>query len=136
MSKRLFTHEEIKHISKNKNVFRCSERSITYHKDFKIRAVKLYHEGLSSTEIFRQAGFNPNIIGKDQPKSCLKRWNKSFRMKGLLGFEETRGGAGRRHKKPKDLSDVDKIKRLEIENAYLKAENDFLARLRAAKRTE
>lgn len=135
MSKRIFTSEQIDQIAKNENVSRCSERSITYSKDFKMKSVKLYQEGLTSTEIFRQAGFDLNLLGRDQPKSCLKRWNKSFRTKGESGLKETRGSAGGRPKKPRDKSDADKIKRLEIENAYLKAENDFLARLRA-KRAE
>lgn len=135
MSKRIFTSEQIVQIAKNENVSRCSERSITYSKDFKMKSVKLYQEGLTSTEIFLQAGFDLSLLGRDQPKSCLKRWNKSFGTKGESGLKETRGGAGGRPKKPKDRSDADKIKRLEIENAYLKAENDFLARLRA-KRAE
>lgn len=134
MSKRIFTSKETEQISKNRNVSRCSERSITYSKDFKINAVKLYNEqGLTSTEIFRQAGFDLDTIGRDQPKSCLKRWNRRYRTKGEAGLEETRGVAGGRHKKPRDLSAADRIKRLEIENAYLKAENAFLARLRAKK---
>lgn len=136
MSKRIFTSKEIEQIANNPNVSRCSERSITYSKDFKMKAVKLYQEGLTSTEIFRQVGFDLNTIGRDTPKSCLKRWNKSFRMKGGSGLEETRGKGGGRPKKIHDRSEADKIKRLEIEVAYLKAENDFLARLRVAKRTE
>ncbi len=133
MSKRIFTQGEIDRVSKNENVARCGERSITYKKDFKMRAVKLYQEeGLTSTEIFRRAGFDLTLIGRDQPKSCLKRWNKSYRTKGEKGLlEETRGKGGGRPKKPRDTSDTDTIKRLEIEVAYLKAENDFLARLRA-----
>jgi len=120
---------------RNENVSGCSERSITYSNDFKIKAVKLYKQGLTSREIFKQAGFDLNTIGRDQPQSCLKRWNKTWRAKGEGGLAiETRGRTGR-PKKPKDLSDADKIKWLEAEIAYLKAENDFLAKLRA-KRAE
>ena len=136
MSKRIFIREQIEELLKNKNVAGCSERSITYSKHFKIRAVKLYNEcGLTSAEIFKQAGFDRNMIGKDQPKECLKRWNRIYRAKGERGLDiETRGRSGGRPKKPKDTkdtSDTDKIKRLEAEVAYLKAENDFLANLRA-----
>ena len=135
MSKRIFTKEQAKQLLRNRNVSACSERSITYSNDFKIRAVKLYKQGLTSREIFKQAGFDLNAIGRDQPKECLKRWNKTWRVKGEGGLSaETRGHPGRPGK-PKDLSDADKIKRLEAEIAYLKAENDFLAKLRA-KRTE
>lgn len=135
MSKRIFTKQQVKQLLSNKNVSGCSERSITYSKDFKIKAVKLYKQGLTPREIFRQAGFDLNAISRDQPKECLKRWNKIWGTKGEGGLAaETRGRTGR-PKKTKDLSDVDKIKRLEAEIAYLKAENDFLAKLRA-KRAE
>ena len=135
MSKRIFTNEQIKHLSQNPNVSRCSQRSITCAKEFKIRAVRLYGQGLSSREIFKEAGFDLNVIGRDQPKRCLRRWKKVWRRKGEGGLNtETRGRLGR-PRKPQDLSDKDKIQRLEMEIAYLKAENDFLAKLRA-KRAE
>ncbi len=46
---------------------------------------------------------------------------------------EARGRGGGRPKKI-NLTDSDKIKRLEIEVAYLKEENNFLAKLRANKK--
>lgn len=136
MSKRRFTKEEIEILSKNENVSKCSDKSITYSKDFKIRATRQYREGLTSVEVFKKAGFDLHTIGKDIPSECLKRWNKIFRTKGESGLKTyTRGKGGGRPKKPKDLTDADKIKRLEAENAYLKAENDFFIKLRA-KRAE
>lgn len=112
-------------------------KSITYSNDFKIRAVKLYEQGLTSTEIFRQEGFDLNLIGKNKPRECLKRWNRIYRAKGDGGLMvETRGRLGGRPRKPRDKTEADKIKRLEAEVAYLKAENDFLAKLRAKRRAE
>lgn len=135
MSKRIFTREQIEEFLKNKNIKKCSEKSITYSKNFKMTAIKLYDQGLTSTEIFRQAGFDLNVIGKDKPKECLLRWNKIIKKKGVEGLNESRGRNSRGRPKTKNLSIKDKIKRLETENAYLKAENDFLAKLRA-KRAE
>src|SRR3989339_372314 len=137
MDKKMFTQEQIEQLLKNENVTRCSEKAISYSKTFKVEAVKLYNEkGLTPREIFNQAGFDLKIIGKHKPKGCLGRWNKLFKIKGSGGLEiETRGkskGGGR--SKTKGLSDADKIKRLETEVAYLKAENDFLAKLRAKRR--
>lgn len=135
MSKRIFTKEQIKEFLKNKNIKKCSEKSITYNKDFKMTATKLYEHGLTPAEIFRQADFDLNVIGKDKPKDCLLRWNKTIRKKGVGGLDESRGRNSRGRPKTKNLTIKDKIKRLEAENAYLKAENDFLAKLRA-KRAE
>jgi len=135
MSKRIYTEEQIEKLSNNANVARCSKRSITYSNEFKKSAIKQYNEQfLTSTEIFANAGFDTKIIGKEAPKDCLKRWSKLYRAKGIEGFIESRGRAGGRIK-TKNLSDADKIKRLEAQIAYLKAENDFLAKLRA-KRAE
>jgi len=133
MSKRIFTREQVEELLNNENVVRVG-KTIVYNKDFKIKAVKLYEEhGLTSNEIFRQAGFDLNVIGKQKPKDCLMSWKRAYRLKGEDGLKiETRGkGGGGGRFKTKNLSDSEKIKWLEAENAYLKAENDFLAKLRA-----
>lgn len=130
----MFTKENIKLLLKNENISKCSERSITFNKDFKIKAIKLYEEGMPPKEIFRQAKIDLGLVGKHEPKECLRRWNKIVKKRGIEGLSEHRKGGGR---KPKiiDKTDADKIKRLEAEVAYLKAENDFLTKLRA-KRAE
>lgn len=135
MSKRIFNQEQIELLMGNKNVSKCSDKSISFDKEFKLRAVTQYEEGMTSMEIFRQANFDLNVIGRDTPKSCLRRWNKIYRVKGLVGLESEARGRGGGRLKTKGLSEKDKIKRLEAEVAYLKAENDFLAKLRA-KRAE
>ena len=58
MSKRMFTKEQIDAMLKNKHILYCSERSMTYTKDFKLLAIRLYEQGLASSEIFRDAGFD------------------------------------------------------------------------------
>jgi len=137
MSKRIFTKEQIEDLTRNPNVARCSEKSITYSKNFKIKAIELHNEqGLSSSEIFRQSGFNLNVIGRKIPKECLKRWKKIYKSKGADGLSEKRGTNNPNGRpKTKNLTDAEKIKGLEAKVAYLKAENDFLAKLRA-KRAE
>lgn len=137
MSKRIFTKEQIEILLQNKNVAGCSERSISYRKDFKLRAVKEYQEGLPVSLIFKQAGFNIDIIGRKIPKQCLRRWRKIFKEKGETGLKTDNRGKHKSGGRPKgrplnitNLSNKDKLKRLEAEVAYLKAENSFLAKLR------
>ena len=136
MSKRIFSGEQMKELLANENIAKCSDKSITYENDFKIRAIKQYNEdGLTSSKIFRQAGFDLDLIGRETAKDCLKRWNKMYRTKGVEGLADSRGTAkGGGRPKMKNLTSADKIKRLEAEVAYLKAENDFLAKLRARRR--
>jgi transposase len=133
MAKRIFTKEEIAALKRSRHVLRVSERSITYHPDFKLAAVKRYQEGLPPSVIFREAGFDLAQIGKETPKYTLIRWRKKFDRTGVAGLAKdgrgTHGGGGR----PPNLermSEKDKLKYLEAQVAYLKAENAFLARLR------
>jgi transposase-like protein len=124
-------------LSQNKNVSKCSAKSITYSKAFKVLAVKKYYEeGYSSRMIFEEAGFDRQLIGLDVSDDCLNRWRKIYKAKGEQNLTiETRGkhsNGGR--PKTRDVTDTDRIKRMKIEIAYLKAENDFLVKLRAAKK--
>ena len=124
------TDEGIELLRNNKNVVKCSDKTITYSNEFKLLAVKQYEEGMASREIFAQAGFDLKALGKDVPKGRLRDWNKKYKARGIKGLiEETRGRGGGR---PKNewINDKERIEFLEAKVAYLKAENDFLARLR------
>ena len=98
MSKRRFTSEQVNGLLGNRNVAKCSDRAITYARDFKVRAVKQYiEEGQPAKEIFRTAGFDLEVIGKDTPKECLGDWRRIFKTKGISGLKtETRGRGGGR----------------------------------------
>ena len=134
MSKRIFTKEQIELLLENTHVASCTEKYVEYRKEFKQSAIKQYYEhNLTPCEIFKLAGFNTELIGKDNPQRCLKRWRKIFKLKGENGL--SMNAKGRKKKIPKDITDKDRIKRLEAEVLYLKAENDFLVELRA-KRAE
>ena len=140
MSKRRFTKEQIEGLMDNPNVVRCSKKAITYAKQFKVTAVKQSNEdGLSGVNIFKQAGFNLEVVGKDTADYCLKAWRKIYRKYGEQGLLKdrrgTKKGNSKGRMKMKGLTDAQKIERLETTIAYLKAENDFLAKLRA-KRVE
>jgi transposase-like protein len=137
MNKRILTKEQVETLMKNLNVSKCSPKSITYSKEFKQKAVAMSKDKqMTYREIFEHCGFDLSIIGHGTPKECLKRWNRIYRSKGLIGLsEDARGRKSAGRIKIRGVSDQDRIKRLELEILYLKAENDFLAKLRA-KRAE
>jgi len=137
MSKRRFNTGQIIELLKNTNVAKCSDKSITYSKKFKLQAIKQYKEdGYSPRMIFEKAGFDLCLIGEGTPDESLRRWRKTYAEKGPVGLNAEARGRSHNGGRPKTkgLTDTDRIKRLEIENAYLKAENDFLVKLRAAKK--
>lgn len=136
MSKNRYTEEQVKELSSNIYVARCSDKAISYTKEFKQLAIKQYEIGMVAVEIFRDANFDLELIGRNKAKGCLKRWRKKYKLKGFVGLSNDERGQHHQGGRPrtKGLTDSDKIKRMEIEIAYLKAENDFLAKLRAAKK--
>jgi transposase-like protein len=131
MSTHIFSSEEMGRLSKNPCVVRCRERSITYTHEFKKRALEQYAQGISTKEIWRRAGFDISAWKKDYTKDCLKSWKRIIKKGGLEGLARAQGAGATGRTKTKGLTDADKIKRLELQVKYLKAENDFLAKLRA-----
>lgn len=130
MGKRILTIEQIETLKRNPNVKNCSKWSITYSNDFKIKAVKEFEGGLTPRDIFDKAGLDLKIIGRDAPKESIKHWNRTYKKTGLLRLQTENRGLNWGQNKL-GITEKDKIKRLETEVAYLKAENDFLIKLRA-----
>ena len=137
MSKRRFAKEQIQKLLKNSNIEKCSEKSITYNKEFKIRAIKQYREeGLTCKEIFELAGFDLALIGKDTPDRCMHLWKKIFDNKGLEELLKETRGRGKFGKGPQNFkgSEKERLKYLEHKLAYLEEENRFLKELRKQKK--
>src|SRR3989339_1857753 len=103
MNKSKFSEDQIKKLLSNPNVIKCSNKAISYDKDFKVRAVQQYNEnGQTANQIFREAGFDLWVIGKDTPKNCLRDWRRIFELRGIDGLKiESRGGALGRGGRPK-----------------------------------
>ena len=133
MNRSLYSAEQIKALLGNPNVAKCSDRAITYRKEFKIMAVKEYYQqGVGPNSIFLKAGFDLNVLGRDKPKNCLKLWRKVYKAKGEQGLNiENRGRMGGRRKADKS-ADVEYLK---TKIAYLEAENTFLKGLKTKNKT-
>ena len=133
MNRSLYSTEQIKALLANPNVVKCSGKSVTYRKEFKVRAVKDYYEqGIGPNSIFLNAGFDLNALGKDKPKNCLKLWRKVYKAQGEAGLKtENRGRMGGRRKTDKS-ADVEYLK---TKIAYLEAENNFLRNLKTKTKT-
>lgn len=133
-----YTEEQRKLIEQNPNVVKCNEHNITFKKEFKVQVAKQYLEGKTSFQIWRDAGFDLNIIGKQVPKVRTRTWRKIYETKGVEALlKDGRGKGGNQGRpKTKGLTEKERIKYLEAQVEYLKAENDFLAKLRAKKKAE
>lgn len=136
MKRKKFTDQAKQELLKNPNILKVGDCGITYNPSFKINAVLANQDGYSPSQIFADAGFDLSIIGKEQPKACLKRWRIRFKESGKEGLlNEVRGSskAGRRPRiRPSSIEE--EVKQLKARNAYLEAENVFLKKLEALER--
>lgn len=131
-SSKIFSEHEIKQLESNPNVLHVTDKSITYAPAFKLAAVKAYISGQTPMEIFRNAGFDVDVIGHDKPHQCLKRWRNTYSDLGENGLlEEQRGKGSTGRPTGERLSMEEKLKRAEARIKLLEAENDFLKKLDA-----
>lgn len=121
MNKKIYTRDQIRELSKNKNIARCGSTKVRYTNVFKQAAIKQYHDGLSAVEIFQNAGIDLEIIGKFAPNHLMNQWRKALRV----NLDKEANPLDRPH---------NNIEMLRSQVAYLKAENHFLAQLRVQKK--
>ncbi len=129
--KKPFTPKEIKELKKSPYVTRVSNTSITYSKTFKEEFIRLYQEGLTPTEIFKELGLAPDIVGYQRISGAAQRFKQYAERPE--GFANLTTEPEARKKRPK--SDAQKIKELEHQVALLTQENQFLKKKRTIDRT-
>lgn len=137
MAGRVWDAEARAKISQNKNVLKVGESQITYNPDFKVEAVRLnLVEGKPPHLIFVDAGFDLDLVGRETPNSCLKKWRAVFQKHGEQGLRnEQRGKGATGRPLERELTVEDKLRRAEARVKYLERENELLKKFRALERT-
>lgn len=74
--------------------------------------------------IFEENGFDIEIIGIERIKTATRRWKQSYDKDGLLGLQDSRKDYSGRPKN-KELSDSEKMAKLETKIRLLEIENEF-----------
>ena len=128
MSKKKFSDREVSRLAKNKNILKISNKSITYTFEFKRKFINEYKLGKLPRIIFEEAGLDVEILGNRRIETASNRWRKAFKKRGELGLKDSRKGSSGRPS-TRELTDSEKIKRLEAQIEYLKIENEFLKKL-------
>ena len=127
MGQRKFTPEEQEILRDNPYVEKVSEGVITYTKEFRERFAMEYATGKPPSIILRDCGFDHKMLGKKRQNSIVRRTkNYSQRIEGFGDIRKESSGRPR----VKELSDSEKIQRLEHQVRYLKQENEFLKKIR------
>ena len=116
-----FTQEQIEILLQNPNVESISSNTVRFTSEFKELALKKDKEGISALLIFKDAGFDLNVFGKETPKTSIRNWRhrEKYLNKNNTNY------LAREIKKNKVLKNI-----LE-ENKYLRAENEFLKKIQA-----
>ena len=131
MQKRKFTEEQRIELQKNPNVKKVTSVGVLYGETFKKEALELYEKGITPIDIFIQAGFNIEIIGKENPSKILSKWRCGI---GYRPNQINNELSNKHHIKlntDKCTYSDKEIKKILARNRYLEAENDFLKKLKA-----
>lgn len=123
MGKNHFTEEQVYELRNNPYIEKVSSKTITYTKEFKERFESEYSEGKLPSQILADMGIDHKVLGNRRKNSLVQRI-KMYELRPE-GCEDTRkNNSGR--PSTKELSDTEKIKRLDQRIEYLKQENEFL----------
>ena len=131
MQKRKFTEEQRIELQKNPNVKKVTSVGVLYGETLKKEALELYEKGITPIDIFIQAGFNIEIIGKENPSKILSKWRCGI---GYRPNQINNELSNKHHIKlntDKCTYSDKEIKKILARNRYLEAENDFLKKLKA-----
>lgn len=128
MSNKLFTEEQIEILKQNKYVKRVGPKGITYTDELKHFSIEENEKGLSSTEIFEEAGFDLRIIGRLRPKKALERWKRAYKQSGVMGLQDTRMSKSGRPLE-RELSLKEQLERKEARIKFLEFQLEFQKKL-------
>lgn len=84
MGRGQFTKKEIDSLRKNPYVSDVSQTRIAYSSEFKTLFMNQYTKGKKPVQIFRDAGFDPKVLGSKRIERASARWRESYRS-GTLG---------------------------------------------------
>ncbi len=126
MSNILFDEEQQKQLRANHWVKSVTEKSISFTEDFKVYFINEYNLGKLPKQIFKDAGFDINILGDKRIEQCTARYKRQ--NKRIEGFHDTRANnSGRRL--AKELSVDEENELLKKQNAKLQQELEFLKKM-------
>lgn len=135
MSKIIFNEHQRRQLEMNPNVASVSDHAIQYTAEFKLHAVEENLAGKGPVQIFIEAGFDLDMIGKKKAQSSLERWRATYKKYGEVGFlEERRGKGSTGRPTSKQLSAEKKLEKAEARIKYLEAELELLKKLEALER--
>ena len=132
MARGKLTKEEIDVLKKSPYVSDADENRVIYTNDFKFHFMKEYLSGKKPQQIFREAGFEPTMLGSKRIERAAHRWRESYAAGSLGSYQD--GTIRKRRKTLEQLrmnfqyedylglleSQQSQIERLKVENELLR----------------
>ena len=126
MSNILFDEEQQKQLRANHWVKSVTEKSISFTEDFKVYFINEYNLGKLPKQIFKDAGFDINMLGDKRIEQCTARYKRQ--NKRIEGFHDIRANnSGRRIGKELSIDEENEL--LKKQNAKLQQELEFLKKM-------
>ena len=88
MARGRLSEEEVKILRQNPYVSDVEETRIIYTNEFKFLFMKEYLEGKKPTQIFREAGFDPKMLGSKRIERAAHRWRESYAAGSLGSYQD------------------------------------------------
>lgn len=130
MSKNLLTREQMKKLKENHYVSSVTPRVIIFTPEFKKWVYDQTTFGKPIEQIFEEAGFDVEVIGKKRMRNF--RYSIEKESEREEGFADLRKNNHRHEATGTEAQLAKKIKQLEHQVAYLQQENEFLKKIQEA----
>lgn len=128
MVEKKFTEKEMKDLLSNPYVASVGSTMITYTDEFKRIFIAEDNSEKTPREIFKEHGFDVDLLGGSRIRKAAYRWRKAYKEQGIEGLTDSRKEALKKSGK-KELTLEEKSARLEAQIQMLKAENELLKKL-------
>lgn len=93
MSVHYFSDKQVEELRRNPYVDKVSNKAITYSEVYKQHFMHELDHGKFPTQIFREAGFDTQVVGKERIKSFSRRMRKmAVRIEGFTDLRAHHSG--------------------------------------------
>lgn len=130
------TEEQISILSKNPNIIKVTSRHVHYTQTFKNYFCREYAKGRSSTEILREQGIDPKVLGETRVSSLRTYYSQvknafpgreQLALEGKNPYRNKKGSGHTRLQTNDDI--IHMIGKLQQQIQYLEKETDFLKKI-------
>lgn len=131
-TRKQLSQECVNKLKEHPYVAKVTQWTVSFTPEFKQIAYDKYNNGKSMSEIFKEAGFDIEMLGN---KRLSNFRNKLFEKSDNGNrFEDGRKNNSRKEATSTEAQMAKRIRELEHRNAYLEQENEFLKKIQSVEK--